>query len=158
MVQRLTPDAKALIAAAEQEARDHRSPQVEAEHLLLAMTVVPTTDAGELLATAGLTHDRLDAALVEELDASLAAVGVSVDSGALTRPSADPRRKPRLGASFKASLERSVTAAAGTPRIRPAHLLLGVLGAQHGTVPRSLARAGVDSGELARQARQALAG
>ena len=34
----------------------------------------------------------------------------------------------------------------------------GVLGAQHGTVPRSLARAGVDSGELARQARQALAG
>ena len=53
-------------------------------------------------------------------------------------------------------LERAVKAAAGQRQIRPGHLLLGVLGAQAGTVPRALALAGVNQGDLAARARQAL--
>jgi ATP-dependent Clp protease ATP-binding subunit ClpA len=156
MMQRLTPDARSLVASAEQEARAQRASHVEAEHLLLAMAATPATDAGRVLATAGLTHESVEAALEAELEASLAVVGVSVDAAALGTPSPHPQRTPRLGASFKASMERSVSSAAGSSRIRPAHLLLGVLGAQQGTVPRSLARAGVDTDELVRLTRQSL--
>ena len=53
-------------------------------------------------------------------------------------------------------LERALKAALGQRQIRPGHLLLGVLAAQAGTVPRALALAGVDSGDLAARARQAL--
>jgi hypothetical protein len=42
--------------------------------------------------------------------------------------------------------------------LQPAHLLLGILQAEAGTVPRALALAGVDRAGLAERARQALGG
>ena len=62
----------------------------------------------------------------------------------------------RFGTSAKASLERAAAAAAGARQIQPTHLLLGVLGAQHGTVPRMLALAGVDRAALTEQVRTAI--
>jgi len=53
-------------------------------------------------------------------------------------------------------LERALKSAVGRGQIRPGHLLLGVLAAQAGTVPRALALAGADSGDLAARTRQAL--
>jgi ATP-dependent Clp protease ATP-binding subunit ClpA len=156
MVTKLAPDARTLFAAAEEEARAARSALVEAEHLLLAMSAQPGTDAAGVLASAGLTHEAVQAALDREFGASLAAAGVSVDVGALGRPSPEPPRRLRLGASFKAAMVRSVTEAGGSRRIRPAHLLLGVLGSNVGTVPRALHLAGIDQDELTSLARQAL--
>ena len=45
---------------------------------------------------------------------------------------------------------------AGSRLVEAEHLLLGVLAAQAGTVPRALALAGVDQADLAAQTRQAL--
>jgi len=158
MVTRLAPDARTLFAAAEDEARASRSPLVEAEHLLLAMSSQHGTDAGDVLASVGLTHESIATALDSEFAASLTAAGVAIDVAALGRPSPEPPRRLRLGASFKAAMQRSVTAAAGSKQIRPAHLLLGVLGAQVGTVPRALELAGIDRSELVTRTEQFLAG
>jgi ATP-dependent Clp protease ATP-binding subunit ClpA len=157
MVTRLAPDARSLFKTAEAQARTSRSRVVEAEHLLLAMCTQPDTDAGHVLASVGLSHEVVEAALDQEFESSLAAASVSVRVGSLGRSSPGPARRLRLSASFKAAMERSVTAAAGSLQIRPAHLLLGVLGAQVGTVPRALRLAGVDQAELATLTRQALA-
>jgi D-alanyl-D-alanine carboxypeptidase len=54
-------------------------------------------------------------------------------------------------------MERSVNAAKGSRQIRPAHLLLGLLGAQVGTVPRALHFAGVNQTELVTLTEQTLA-
>jgi len=156
VVTRLAPDARSLFASAETEARTSRSAVVEAEHLLLAMAARPDTDAGRVLAAAGLTHDTIERALAQEFESSLAVAGVSVVVADLPRPSPEPPRRLRLGASFKSAMERSVTAAKGSRQIRPAHLLLGVLGAQVGTVPRALHVAGVSQTELATLTEQTL--
>ena len=51
---------------------------------------------------------------------------------------------------------RAVRAAEDARQIRPAHLLLGVVEAQAGTVPRALHLAGVDQTELIDVTRRAL--
>ena len=149
MVTRLAPDARSLFKSAEAEARTSRSALVETEHLLLAMSARPDTDAGQVLAEVG--H-----ALSREFESTLATAGVSVVAKNLGRPSPEPTRRLRLSASFKSAMERSVTEAKGSRQIRPAHLLLGVLGAQMGTVPRALHLAGVDQAELAVRTEQSL--
>ena len=157
MVTRLAPDARSLFKSAEVEARTSRSAVVEAEHLLLAMSARPDTDAGHVLASVGLTHDTIEQALDQEFGASLAVAGVSVLAKDLGRPSPEPPRRLRLSASFKSAMERSVSAAKGSRQIRPAHLLLGLLGAQVGTVPRTLHFAGVSQTELVTLTEQTLA-
>jgi D-alanyl-D-alanine carboxypeptidase len=157
MITRLAPDARTLIAAAEAEARTSRSAVVEAEHLLLAMSAMPETDAGRVLDSVGLSHDAIAEALKREFESSLAAAGVSVRAGGLGVPSPGPVRRLRLGASFTSAMTRSVTVAHGSRQIRPAHLLLGVLGAHVGTVPRALQLAGVDRVELRTRTEDTLA-
>jgi ATP-dependent Clp protease ATP-binding subunit ClpA len=157
MVTRLARDSREIFTTAEAEARVGRSPLVEAEHLLLAMSMAPETDAGRVLASVGLSHEAIQEALRREFESGLATAGVSASLDGLERSSPEPRRRVRLGASFKAALERSVRATAGAREIRPAHLLLGVLGAQVGTVPRALLFAGVEQAEVTRLTRQALA-
>ncbi len=156
MVTRLAPDARSLFPTAEDEARSRRSPVVEAEHLLLALTAQSGSDAARLLASVGLTHADVVTALDREFESSLAAAGVDVTVSGLTPSSPDAPHRLRLGASFKAAMTRSVTAAAGSRRIRPEHLLLGILGAEVGTVPRALRLAGVDQAELAAMTEQAI--
>ena len=157
MVTRLAPEARSLFKTAEAQARGSGSPLIEAEHLLLAMCARPDTDAGQVLVSFGLTPAALQEALDQEFVASLAAAGVFVSTGSLGRPSPRPRRHLRLSASSKAAMERAVTAAAGSGRIRPGHLLLGVLGTRVGTVPRALHFAGVDQAEITARTEQALA-
>jgi ATP-dependent Clp protease ATP-binding subunit ClpA len=158
MTARLAADARPLIASAEAQARTRMSPSIEAEHLLLALADARATDAGGVLADAGLSRTTIDEALDREFAASLSVAGVRVDVASLGVPSREPQRTLRLGASFRSAMERSVAAAAGSRRVRPAHLLLGVLGAEVGTVPRALDLAGVDRGDLEQRTREALAG
>jgi ATP-dependent Clp protease ATP-binding subunit ClpA len=153
---RFVVQARAIVRQAEKEAAEDGSPLIGAEHMLLAMTGEHGIEARDVLASAGLDRDSLRAALDREFRQSLAAAGVTLPAGGLPAASRDPARRARMAASGKLVLERALKAAAGRGQIRPGHLLLGVLAAQAGTVPRALAVAGVDQGDLAARTRQAL--
>jgi D-alanyl-D-alanine carboxypeptidase len=147
---------RAILADAAHEARSDRSNTLEAQHVLLAMAAQPQTIPGHLLASVGLDHDGLRAALDREFEHSLSAAGVSRSTFNLPRPSDDPDRNVQLGASVRLAMERSVVGVGKGPQ--PAHLLLGILQAQVGTVPRALALAGVDRADMMLRVRHALAG
>ncbi|RDI50634.1 Clp protease N-terminal domain-containing protein [Nocardia mexicana] len=139
-----------IILRGESEARDDGSSSMEAQHLLLAIAAEPDPDTHPVLDSAGLDHRTVRAALDREFEASLAAVGVSAKDFPLPRASRGTGR-PTMGASAKLALERTFTAAAKQD-VRPVDLLLGVLTAEVGTVPRALALAGVDRGDLVARA------
>ncbi len=141
--QRFTQDARAIVAAAREEAQSAEQGLIEAEHLLLALASHPH------LRALGLDRDELADALAREEEHSLAAVGIAaVDYGA---PATRRRfRDPRMARSAKVALERALAAAVERHdrRITARHLLLGVLAAEHGRVPRTLALADIDVAEL----------
>ncbi|MEV4062788.1 Clp protease N-terminal domain-containing protein [Nonomuraea dietziae] len=130
------------------EAQRHGSPTVEAQHLLLAVAAQEGTAPQRLLASAGLDHQAVLAALDREFDHSLSAVGVSRASFGLSRSSTPVNRTPTMGATAKLALERGFAAGPRKKDLRPAHVLLGILQAEVGTVPRALALAGVDRTDL----------
>ena len=149
---------KGILERGRAEARQSGSSAVEAEHLLLAIAAQPGTSAHRVLAAADLDRDALRVALDREFAASLRVAGVELSDFDLPVATADPGRAVDLGTSAKLVLERAVrTAGRGPGRIRPAHLLLGVLDAEVGTVPRALALAGADRGQLIERTRAALA-
>jgi len=156
MVTRFTRHARTVVTAAEQEARATGSNRLEAEHVLLAISRLDDQEARGLLANAGLDHDAIDRALQDEMRQSLSTAGIDIDPGQLPPATVDRSRRIRFGTSARASLERAAGAAAGDKQIRPTHLLLGVLEAQRGTVPRMLAVAGVDRAALTEEVRTAI--
>lgn len=147
MFERLEPDTRrAVVRAAHDEARGLGSPTVEAEHLLLALADDPRTPAGGLLVERGLDHAGLVAALERETEQSLAAVGVALSDFVLAGRPPAMRRKTTFGTSAKQALARAVglASARGDRTVSPGHLVVGILRAEIGTVPRALALAGVD--------------
>ncbi len=124
--------------------------------MLLAMAGEHGIEAQDVLASVGLDRDGIRAALDREFRQSLAAAGVTLPPGGLPTASRDLGHRARMATSGKLVLERALKAAVGRGQIRPGHLLLGVLAAQAGTVPRALALAGVDQGDLAARTWQAL--
>jgi len=149
MFERFTRDARAVVTQAETEARELGSPTIEAEHLLLALTNLDhATAAGEALAATGLDHDRITDALDAQRDRSLLAVGISIGDFDLPKPA--PAARPRMAASARSALEHSLRIALvrADKRIDTGHILLAVLRAEAGTVPRALAESGVDKQEL----------
>lgn len=158
MFERFVKDVRRVVVrAAEQEAQELGSVTVEAEHLLLALAADEDSAVGQLLAGSGLDHDGLHAALERETERSLAAVGVALTDFTPLRPTA-PRRQPRFAASSKSALHRTVQIAASRKDgyITPPHLLVGILRADIGTVPRALAAAEIDRVELLTQAERLL--
>ena len=139
MFERFTADARAVVEAAYHEARDAGSATIEAEHLLLAIARDPAM--AELL---GFDHDALADALDVEFAAALDVVGVS--PAAYGPPPVAPAPRQSMGTSGKLALERAVKLAAARrdKRLEHAHLAIAVLRADHGTVPRALALAGLD--------------
>jgi ATP-dependent Clp protease ATP-binding subunit ClpA len=160
MFERLEPDARrAVVRAAYDEARALGSATVEEEHLLLALAADPQTAAGGLLVDSGLDHDGVVAALEQEAERSLAAVGVALSDFGLADPPAAPRTKAGFATSAKRAIARAVGAASarGARAISPADLLVGILRAELGTVPRALDAAGVDRVGLLSRAERLLA-
>ena len=138
--ERFTRDARASVVAAREEARASGQHTVESAHLLLALAARPEF---------GLDRGRLADALAHEEEQSLAAVGVAagdLEPGAGGRA----RREPRFATSSKLALQRAVAIATkrGDRRLDAGHVLLGVLAAQHGRVPRALRIAGIDVEDL----------
>jgi ATP-dependent Clp protease ATP-binding subunit ClpA len=156
MARRLTRDARLVLSNAVDEASARQASHVEAEHLLLAMTSVRATAATRALTAIGLDHRGIEQALDEEFAASLGAAGVVLPKGGLPEPSPDHRRRSRMGASSKAALIRAFELT-GVKHAESGHLLLGVLGAETGTVPRALQLRGIDREELRSRTEQELA-
>jgi ATP-dependent Clp protease ATP-binding subunit ClpA len=149
MFERFTREARMAVKDAEAEARELGSPTIEAEHLLLALTRQdPATAVGRALAEAGLDHDRVEDALASERERSLLAVGISI--GDFDLPAPRPATRARMAASAKSALEHAlrISLERADRRITGAHILLALLRAQAGTVPRALHEAGVDRTHL----------
>lgn len=145
-----------IIVGGGTEALEDGSAATEAHHLLLAIAAIEGTAAHRVLTTEGLGRQAIREALDREFEHSLSAVGVSLASFDLPRPSRDPKDPPKLGASARLALERGFAACKGKKDLRPAHLLLGVLDTEIGTVPRALTLAGVDRIALMARARETL--
>jgi ATP-dependent Clp protease ATP-binding subunit ClpA len=142
--ERFTKDARAIVlAASQEEAQTRGTGTVEAEHLLLALSAHPS------LRHLDLDHDRIEQALIQEEERSLASVGIAARDFEDPTVSAAPHRT-RLATSAKLALQRALTTAQRRRdrRIETHHLLLGVLAADHGRVPRALQIAGIDVAEL----------
>ena len=149
MFERFTREARTSVKDAEAEARELGSPTIEAEHLLLALTRQdPATAVAHALAEAGLDHDRVEQALASERERSLMAVGISIRDFDLPAP--HPASQAAHGGRRQ---ERARARAADLARPRReahrgGHILLALLRAEAGTVPRALHEAGVDRREL----------
>ncbi|WP_113704460.1 Clp protease N-terminal domain-containing protein [Nonomuraea lactucae] len=139
------------------EAHEDRSAAIEAQHLLLAIAAGREPTTRQVLASAGLDRQAIRAALDLEFERSLNAAGVSLADFDLPRPSPAPKPPTQLGASARLALDRMATVFRKKD-LRPAHLLLGILQAEAGTVPRALALAGVDQAGLVATVRRALPG
>jgi ATP-dependent Clp protease ATP-binding subunit ClpA len=145
---------RAIVERAGQEAQVDRSPTIDAQHVLLAIAAQPETGPGQVLTSVGLHHRTLREALDREFEHSLSAAGVSVRTLDLPRTSSAPAPANNLGSSVRQALERGVAGVRKDPR--PMHLLLGILRAEIGTVPRALALAGIDRANLVLRVEQAL--
>ncbi|MER5323016.1 Clp protease N-terminal domain-containing protein [Streptosporangium roseum] len=129
------------------EAHTDGSATIEAHHLLLAIAAERGTTTHQALISAGLDHRAIRDALDREFEHSLNAAGVSAAFD-LPRPSSAPELPSQLGASARLALERGFASVARKKDLQPAHLLLGILQAEVGTVPRALALAGIDQADL----------
>jgi ATP-dependent Clp protease ATP-binding subunit ClpA len=145
----------AILVRAEQEAREDGSETVEAQHLLLAIAAERAAPQ-RILAETGVDHRAVRDALDREFEHSLSAVGVPRAVLDFPRPSGGSGQ-PRMGTSAKLVLERAFSSVPRKKDLRPEHLLLGVLRAEVGTVPRALAMAGVDRADLTARVLRAVA-
>jgi ATP-dependent Clp protease ATP-binding subunit ClpA len=158
MRERSKKDFHVVVLDARTEARLRAEAKIEAEHLLLALARRPSWDAGRVLVEAGLDHDRLRDVLDADVEHTLEAVGVSAATIRIPDSTLPMAGEPRWGASAKTALRRASTIARdqGHRSLDPTHILLGVLRASEGTVPRALATAGVDADALAARAEATL--
>lgn len=148
----------AVLEQARREARDDGSSMVEAHHVLLAIAGSGEPNTARLLSSVGLDQGTIRDALGREFEHSLAAAGVSLGRAGVPRPDRTREPSPPVGSSVKLALERGLGATGRKRDLRPAHLLIGILQAPVGTVPRALALAGVDRAALVERTRRAIAG
>jgi ATP-dependent Clp protease ATP-binding subunit ClpA len=164
--ERFTTEARAVVAAGQDEARAWRAGTIEPVHLLLALTADPGR-AGQALRAAGAGHDALAEAVARvggPLDAeALAAVGIDLDRvraateaafgpGALETGARSPSGHIPFADTGKRTLAEAVQLAARTRAgsIDSGHLLFGVLAVGDGPVDRVLRQVGADPEALRR--------
>jgi Clp amino terminal domain, pathogenicity island component len=137
----------------EVEAKRDGAKVIEAEHMLLALTITDG-DAANLLHEAGLDHERLASALHDERRRTLAFAGMKAPDTKLV--AATELESPlSLGTSAKAAVKRALIGARHERHrvhLRSTNLLAGILEAELGTVPRILAISGIDRAALASRA------
>lgn len=133
---------RASLARARTLAKQAGSRSLEAEHLILALASERESEPARLLAEAGLDYEKLTDAFREERKQSLAYAGVELAFPAAT----EWQGTPVWASSAKEALLRGRTAATRRHhgRVNGVDLLVGILKADLGTVPRALDLAGVD--------------
>jgi ATP-dependent Clp protease ATP-binding subunit ClpA len=147
MFERFAGEARRAALEATSVAAGLGSSSVEAEHLLISIASGDSR-AGAALREAGLDAPELRDAVQRDFERVLHNVGI--DASGVDLPANCRSDKPRWGASAKQGLERALAEAKrrGDRRIGAEHILLGLLRAEHGTVPRMLAAEGIDPAEL----------
>ena len=147
MFERFVRDARIVALEATSVAAGLGSSSVEAEHLLISIASGDSR-AGAALREVGLDAPELRDAVQRDFERVLGRVGI--DASGVDLPANCRRTKPRWGASAKQGLERALAEAKrrGDRKIGTEHILLGLLRAEHGTVPRVLAAEGIDRDEL----------
>lgn len=144
-------EMQALIKQAEVEARLAGSRMVEAEHLLTAMAAVPFGPASRVLELLGLSRERIAGAIERERDGALALAGVQAAGMPATRHVIrDPG--PRWNQSAKLAAERSCGETPEDPRLR---MLLGIVHAEAGVIPRLLTELDVSREDIEQAVRTA---
>jgi ATP-dependent Clp protease ATP-binding subunit ClpA len=149
--------ARGVAHGFESEAERDHAKSIEAEHMLLALAA-SDTPAGRVLNEAGLNHERLAAAIRDEHRRSLAFAGVTApdEDNTLATEVDGP---VSMGTSAKVAVRRALLAQRESGhrllRLASTDLLIGILQAELGTVPRALAIAGVDRLELIARVRGA---
>ena len=138
----LTRVTRTSLARARVEAKQAGSRSLEAEHLILALAAERDSEPAKLLADAGLDYERLTDAFREERKQSLAYAGVELAFPPVT----EWQGTPVWASSAREALLRSRTVAtqARHARLNGLDLLVGILQADLGAVPRALDLAGVD--------------
>lgn len=130
------------LARARTEAKRAGSRTLEAEHLILALASERDSEPAKLLAGAGLDYERLTDAFRDERRQSLAYAGVDIP---LPEPT-EWRGTPVWSSSAKNAIIGAHVFATehGRRRLTSVDLLVGILEANLGTVPRAFDLAGID--------------
>ena len=139
------------------EAKQDAAKFIEAEHMLLTLAASEESDAFRLLNELGLTYRQIASALHDERRRTLAFAGVEPFDEKQT--AATELDSPlTLGTSAKVAIKRALIASHDgrphRPRIQSCDLLFGILQAELGTVPRTLAIAGIDRAALLARTRK----
>ena len=147
MFERFVGEARRVTLRAHSVAAGLGASSVEAEHLLVSLAGTQNS-AGAALREVGLDAAELHAAIQRDFERVLAEVGI--DASGVNIPANCRRTKLGWGASAKRGLEGALEEAKrrGDRKIGCEHILLGLLRAEHGTVPRLLAAEGIDRDEL----------
>lgn len=133
-----------LLKRAEAETRALGAPACEAEHILLALLEEPGVAASAVLCSLGLSRERITEALERELASALARARVYVAE--LPRPRAQGGSgRIRWGESAQRAVERSIRERPDDPSLR---ILLAIVHAESGVMPRLLAELGVSVGDV----------
>ena len=164
MFERFTPEARAVVTGAQQQARTLRSPRIGTEHLLLSLLAQPSPSAA-VLARHGLRADDVAADVTrllgsDDLDAdALTSVGIDLDAvrssveavfgpGALDDPARTPAPSghipftPRAKKVLELSLREAL--AMKSRIITDGHITLGLLREGEGLAMKVLHDRGVD--------------
>lgn len=139
--QRPQPALADVLLQGRRIAYNEGSRTLEAEHLLLALAEDPGSRPGQVLGEAGLDADQVRVLLRRERLASLSYAGV--ESADVPPPALEPGFTPRWGTTAKAAVIRGKEASTGR-RETASNLLVGVLQAEVGRVPRALTLGGID--------------
>ena len=175
MFERFTPEARATVIGAQEEARRLASSRMGTEHLLLALLGRDTPTAA-VLGRHGLTHEDLAAAVARSSDGdgldadALTSLGIDLETvrttveaafgpGALEEPTTARRGHVRPTPRAKKVLELSLREALAmeSPAITDGHIALGLIRDGEGRAMRLLADRGVDPSGLREEIRTALA-
>lgn len=151
MFERFARVTKAKVRRAAELAEAEQASMVEVEHLLTALVDPVTDPVGMMLESVGITPQRLREARDREFRSALALVGVETRRPS---PATSPRqrrgRTTRFAPSAKLALERTleVATATGVRRITNECLLLAIVGAEVGIMPRLLDELGTSREQL----------
>jgi ATP-dependent Clp protease ATP-binding subunit ClpA len=176
MFERFTPEARAAVIGAQDEARQLHHGCIGTEHLLLALLAQDTPSAA-VLVRHGLTHDSVAQTIrgylgSDDLDAAaLTTLGIDLDAvrdrvEATFGPGALDSRSPRgrvgrvaFSPRAKKVLELALREAIAlkSKSIRDGHIALGILREGQGLAAKALHDRGVDTAELRRDLTTALA-
>lgn len=145
-------ELRGIMTRAQDLAAESGAAAAEAEHLLLAIVEQPTSRGGAFLVGHGLDAAAVRQALRAEREHALGTAGVAGFHG--SDLAATPRRrKPRWSASARDAWERGFRMArGGRDHVSSLNLVVGLLSAELGTVPRALRLAEIDRDKILGQA------